>query len=268
MMLRVISLGAGVQSTTMALMAAHGEITPMPDVAIFADTGWEPRSVYEHLAWLKSPNVLPYPIRTVQLRSIRDDILSVRDGAPGNVPAIPWFTISKTGKRGRRLRQCTERYKIQGIIRETRAALGVSRRARIKPDSVEMWMGISTDEAVRAVQSSRRYIVNRHPLLDAGMSRAQCLEWLERNGYPRAPKSACIGCPFHNNEMWRDMRDNDPASWAEAVQIDRALRSGGNGLHRNTPYMHDQRVPLDEADLGVPDGVNHFNNECKGMCGV
>lgn len=32
--LRVISLGAGVQSTTMALMAAHGEITPMPDSAI------------------------------------------------------------------------------------------------------------------------------------------------------------------------------------------------------------------------------------------
>jgi hypothetical protein len=41
--LRVISLGAGVRSTTMALMAAHGEITPMPDAAIFADTQWEPK---------------------------------------------------------------------------------------------------------------------------------------------------------------------------------------------------------------------------------
>ena len=37
--LRVLSLGAGVQSTTLALMAAHGEIGPMPDCAIFADTG-------------------------------------------------------------------------------------------------------------------------------------------------------------------------------------------------------------------------------------
>ncbi len=52
--LRVISLGAGVQSTTMALMAAHGEITPMPDCAIFADTQAEPRSVYEHLEWLRA----------------------------------------------------------------------------------------------------------------------------------------------------------------------------------------------------------------------
>jgi hypothetical protein len=48
-MMRVVSLGAGVQSTTMALMAAHGELTPMPDAAIFADTGWEPKAVYEHL---------------------------------------------------------------------------------------------------------------------------------------------------------------------------------------------------------------------------
>jgi hypothetical protein len=45
MTLRVLSLGAGVQSTTLALMAAHGEIGPMPDCAIFADTGWPIGSV-------------------------------------------------------------------------------------------------------------------------------------------------------------------------------------------------------------------------------
>jgi len=60
--LRVLSLGAGVQSTTLALMAAHGEVGPMPDCAIFADTGWEPQAVYDHLAWLRSPNVLPFPV--------------------------------------------------------------------------------------------------------------------------------------------------------------------------------------------------------------
>ena len=49
--LRCLSLGAGVQSTTMALMAAHGALTPMPDCAIFADTGWEPEAVYDHLDW-------------------------------------------------------------------------------------------------------------------------------------------------------------------------------------------------------------------------
>lgn len=51
--LRVVSFGAGVQSTVMLLMAAKGEITPCPDVAIFADTQFEPPEIYEHLDWCR-----------------------------------------------------------------------------------------------------------------------------------------------------------------------------------------------------------------------
>jgi len=42
----VLSLGAGVQSATLVLMAAHGIVGAQPDCAIFADTGWQPASVY------------------------------------------------------------------------------------------------------------------------------------------------------------------------------------------------------------------------------
>ena len=42
--LTVISLGVGVQSSTMLLMAAKGEL-PNVDCAIFADTGYEPKSL-------------------------------------------------------------------------------------------------------------------------------------------------------------------------------------------------------------------------------
>ena len=58
-----ISLGAGVQSSAMALMAAHGEITPMPEAAIFADTQHEPEEVYAWLDWLKEQ--LPFPVHEV-----------------------------------------------------------------------------------------------------------------------------------------------------------------------------------------------------------
>ena len=57
--LRILSLGAGVQSTTLALMIELGEV-PMVDCAIFADTMGEPKKVYEHLDWLKSK--LSYPL--------------------------------------------------------------------------------------------------------------------------------------------------------------------------------------------------------------
>jgi len=55
----VLSLGAGVQSSTVALLAKHGEL-PMPLAAVFADTGIEPAATYRHLDWLAT--VLPFPI--------------------------------------------------------------------------------------------------------------------------------------------------------------------------------------------------------------
>src|SRR5688572_32281679 len=47
----ILSLGAGVQSTALALLAARGEL-PLPEAAIFADTGWESAVTYAHLDWL------------------------------------------------------------------------------------------------------------------------------------------------------------------------------------------------------------------------
>ena len=266
-MLRILSLGAGVQSTTVALMSAHGEIDPAPDCAIFADTGWEPRAVYAHLDWLRSPSRLPFPIHVVQNGNIREDILATRNGCSGNRPSIPWFTIGPDGRRGRRLRQCTERYKVQPILRRVREILGVGRRGRIAAGSVEMWMGISVDEAVRAKQSHRQFVVNRYPLLDRSMSLNDCVSWLNLHGYPRPPKSACIGCPFHNNQMWRDMRVNDPAGWSDAVEIDAALRNGKNGKMVGVPFMHSSRLPLNQIDI-TPIEPDHFANECDGLCGV
>ncbi len=52
--LTVLSLGGGVQSSVMALMAGEGAFDRTPDCAgVFADTRWEPPSVYEHLEWLR-----------------------------------------------------------------------------------------------------------------------------------------------------------------------------------------------------------------------
>ncbi len=58
-LIRILSLGAGVQSSTMALMADQGAFGKKPDAAIFADTGWEPEPVLEHFRMgLKDLNCL------------------------------------------------------------------------------------------------------------------------------------------------------------------------------------------------------------------
>ena len=253
-MLRVISLGAGVQSTTMALMAAHGELTPTPDAAIFADTGWEPKVVYEHLGRLEK--ALPFPVHRVSAGNLRDQAMgrfAVRTAKYYN--DVPWFMAN--GKMGRR--QCTTHFKIEPLARKQRELLG-------SRGKVEVWIGISLDEAVRMRPAHRKWQTNRWPLIERQMTRRDCVKWLGERGWS-APKSACIGCPYHSDGQWRDLRDNSPDEWADAVEVDLAIRT----QRREPQFMHRQRVPLDEVDLSTAEEWGQgdlFNNECEGLCGV
>lgn len=269
-LLRVLSLGAGVQSTTLALMAAHGEIEA-PDLAIFADTQWEPRAVYEHLAWLRSPNLLPFDVWIVTHGNIRQGLIERRNTSGGRFPSIPWHTINPNGSHGLGRRQCSSEYKLTPIMHAIRLRLGKPGRAYIAPRTVEVILGISKDEAGRMKTSRQQYIVNRYPLIEMNMTRWDCLRWLERRGYPKPPKSACIGCPYHSNAYWRELRDNSPDEFTDAVAADAALRQGNNRGMRAIEFMHQQRVPLGEADLDAdldPRQGDLFGNECEGMCGV
>ncbi len=245
--MKILSLGAGVQSTTLALMAAR-DVIERPDCAIFADTGWEPRVVYEHLA--KLIEVLPYPVHIVSNGNLRDALLA------GGFTAAPFYTPTGMGAR-----QCTYQYKLRPLQKKVRALLGEP----IRKKQADLMIGISLDEAQRMKPSRVRYINNIWPLIDLGMTRHDCVAWLERAGWS-SPKSSCLGCPFKNNRQWRELLEGDPSEWSDTVQVDYALRS--NGVQQ---YMHRSLKPLDEVDLttwaerGQPD---LFQMECEGMCGV
>lgn len=265
--LRILSLGAGVQSTTLALMAAKGEL-PAPDCAIFADTGWEPRAVYEHLDRLTA--ALPFPVHIVSAGNIRDNIIAKGSSRAGRFAVVPWFIKGSDGRPAMGTRQCTAHYKIEPLRRKVRELLGAGPRERVK-GFAEVLIGISTDEASRMKPARVRYTINRWPLIDAGMSRWDCLRWLERAGW-NAPKSSCIGCPFHSDAMWRDIRDNDPQAWADALAMDEQIRDGGSqrGI-RGQQFMHRSCKPLADVDLRTDEDrgqANLFNMECEGMCGV
>jgi hypothetical protein len=266
-MIEVISLGAGVQSTVMALMAARGELTPMPDCAIFADTQFEPAEIYAHLDWLEAQ--LPFPVHRVTAGNLKQDVLDGVNTTGQSFAAIP-FHIEGGGFARR---QCTKEYKIEPIRKKLRELLGLKFRQRApKEISIRQWIGISTDEAGRMKPSRDRWVQNIWPLIDAEMSRNDCLKWFERH-YPLRPlaKSACIACPFHNDVLWRDMKINDPESFAEAVQFDKDIRKNKSGQLRNQAFVHRSCKPLDEVDfrnLEDMGQLNFFIEECEGMCGV
>jgi hypothetical protein len=278
-LIRIISLGAGVQSTTMALMAAHGEIGPMPDCAVFADTGNEPAAVYEHVRWMRSSNVLPFPVHVITAGNLGEAIMaSARGESKKGSHARPPFYVRSVSARGLETegmvrRQCTGDFKIDPIEKKIRALMGLKRRqAWPKIPTVEQWIGISTDEAMRMKPSRRESITMRWPLIEKRMARSDCLLWLQRNSYPIPAKSACTFCPFRSDDQWRWLRDNDAAGWDEALRVDAAIRRGINGIGlRGELFLHRSMMPLAEVDLstdaerGQPD---LFNNDCEGMCGV
>jgi hypothetical protein len=292
-MIRILSLGAGVQSSALLLMSIRGEL-PRIDHAIFADTGWEPASVYEHLEWLKVEAVtVGIPIHTVTAGNLRADVLDrqARKDKGKRRASMPLFTLNPDGSDGMIRRQCTSVYKIEPIerfiIREI-LGIGKGKRRPVRP-VVEHWLGITWDENQRMRISPEKWKVHAYPFccepapLSARFirsdgtprrwTRAMCEWWLAEN-YPGRviPRSACLGCPFHSDPEWQRIKEQ-PAEWADVVGFERRLWAvdGILDIH-GKPFLHSKRIPLDQIDFRSTDQKNNqlplMLGECEGMCGV
>ncbi|MEM8488288.1 MAG: hypothetical protein AAF564_22255 [Bacteroidota bacterium] len=273
--LEIISLGAGVQSTTMALMAAHGELTPMPDCAIFADTGAEPDYVYQTVADLEE--LLPFPVyRVMKGEGLKSAILASTeakgDGSyKGRFAGAPFYTTSQTDLgMGMLRRQCTREFKIEPITKKVRELAGLKPRQRAKPGQIvaRQWIGISWDERQRMKEPRERWLQHRWPLIEKHMTRGHCLEWMQAHNLPLPQKSACTFCPYRTNAEWREMKADHPEAWQDAVAVDAAIRNGVRGTKEQL-YVHQSMAPLDQTDLtDASAGQISFLDECEGMCGV
>lgn len=252
--IHILSLGAGVQSSTMALMAAKGEIGPMPRFGVFADTQDEPQAVYDYLAYLTP--LLPFPVHIVTRSRLSDNLFQ------WGFSQIPCFTLNGQNNPAKGKRQCTKHWKVVPVNRETRRRLGFFRK-RLKPHTVTMWQGISTDEASRMRDNREEWILNRYPLVELGMSRRDCLHWMKANGYAEPPKSACTYCPLKRNDQWQAFKNSGGAEWGQIVAIDRRLNERGE-------FLHSSCRPIDQIDfVKTPERVQlPLLAECEGMCGV
>lgn len=250
--LRLLSLGAGVQSSTVLLLACDGVIPPF-DHAVFADTGWEPAIVYRQLERLRDHAVRHgIAVSTVSAGNIRADALDPQH----RFASMPLHVRNPDGSKGLARRQCTAEYKVRPLKAKARELLGYPHPRPVPADLyAEQAIGISVDEVHRAKDADVRYLRNTFPLLDLRWTRADCLTYLKDRGWGSVAKSACLGCPFHSDAAWRRLRDHDPDGWADAVTFDRAIRHGypratrhGQPL-RGRYYLHRSCRPLDQVDL-------------------
>lgn len=281
--LRILSLGAGVQSTTVLLMSARG-VLPKLDAAVFADTRWEPAAVYRHLDWLEAEaGRHGIPVHRVSAGNLREDALEFRQNRVSSdgkrYASMPVFIKNPDGSQGITRRQCTSEYKIQPVERFIRRELlGLKPKQRAPKNAVEHWFGISAEEfSWRGRTSKNHWQTFRYPLVFDlnshrpenrelflnGYDRQDCLNWMEANGYPKPPRSACIGCPFHSDAEWKSLT---PDEFADAAQFDDDMRKLERPTNRGVPFLHRSLVPLRLVKFA--DKRGRWAEECGGVCGV
>jgi len=228
--MRVISLGWGVQSFTLAAMAALGDIEPV-DAAIHADTTHERSATYAFAErwtpWLEA--------RGVRVVTVTPDAAEPVDRFGGVM--VPAFS-DNGGKFGR---QCTDQWKRATIRRWLQSNRSGQR--------VTLLLGISRDEWHRAKDSDVKYIINAWPLLDLNMSRADCIGYLERHSLEVPSKSACVFCPLQSRLDWTHIKAA-PEDWRKAVTVDELIREQ---RQPGDLFLHRACIPLVDVDLSTPE---------------
>jgi len=277
---KIISLGLGQQSTVLYLMSSLN-IIERADYAIFADTGSENKTTYVFFEWLKNwaKQHKGIPIIQVGRNNLYNDLMATTSGVRKRFASIPAFTRNEEGKIGILRRQCTNEYKVQEIFRGIRTLYQLKPRQRMP--KTEVWMGITVEEKERAKFSPFNWLTYVYPFLNLRTSkndfqrteytslfrRSECTQWLETNGYPIPPKSACTFCPFQSDKRWLELKTLSPDEWQQVIMLDEAIRNSTQKGVKQPVYLHRSATPLAKVDLQT-NQLDLFNAECNGVCGI
>ena len=258
--MKIISLGLGIQSTAMYIMSTLGDID-RADYAIFADPGAELPDTYmlwEDLnKWSKDNNGIPLIKKT---KSLYKDIIEGLNSYGARWASIPAFSE----KGGIIRRQCTGEYKVDVVMKEIRKLQNLRKYQKMSP--TEVWLGISLDEIQRMKLSRVHRVTYKYPLIDRKITRSECKDYLEKNGFLNVKKSSCVFCPYHNNNQWRDIKSNYPEEWKKVLKVDSKIRDLTKKGISDRLYLHASRKPIEDAYL-QEDQEELFMCE-EGYCGI
>ena len=228
----VLSYGGGRQTVAMCLLVARG-ILPRPDHIVFADTGREVGTTTAYLRDYVAPRLAPLGL---EVETAGHELATVDLYAKNGDLLLPVFT--QTGK----LRTwCANEWKASVVQRHLRAQ-GVK--------GATIWIGFSLDERRRVKSFGSAPWPTTYPLIDLMLTRADCEALIASEGWPVPSKSRCYMCPHQSNAEWRELRDNAPSEFAQAVAIDRDVRDADE---RGGVFLHQSRVALADADLNATD---------------
>lgn len=219
---QVWSCGGGTQSACIAAMICGYDLET-PDYAVIADTGRERSSTWEYYERVLKPNLAAVGVDLIRVSKSR--YATVDLFADSGQILLPVFTES-----GKMSAYCSDKWKrcvIQRWLREQ----GV--------EQCDNWLGFSTDEMKRVRTPRERWFQYRYPLIEFSLSRKDCLDYVQKAGWPPPPRSSCWMCPNMGSDEWNDIRENYPDDFDKAVRLESVVREGDPGM-----YFHPSRTPL------------------------
>ena len=251
---QALSFSGGWQSSVLAWMAIRGEIVlPRYFLIGTADTGDERQRTYDYIETVSSEAkktgiahiIAPGP-------KITEDWNEEFDGK--RVDTAPYWTKDENGKIGQLSQQCTRHYKIRPVRRAVTQWLinGIKprmRRSEAQRVPVVFWIGFASDEQHRAskILSDTPRFTHRFPLIELGMTKQDCVDYIRDNQLPEPIASVCAGCFSNGLKTLRWMYENDKAAWERTVARDRYVRNGlaKYGV-RDQVYVFSGCVPIEE----------------------
>lgn len=233
--LEILSFGAGMPSTALALMSAENAIrgypvwplVPVYSAVIFCDLHAEPSWVYEQAAFVAAVcQRAGIPYYTLDADLYGD---FTRSFGRARVASIPFWTLGEDGKKGKMPRQCTYDYKIKVIEKFVRYEL-LGYRPRERTHAADkhfhrMHMGIMWEEQQRAKESKQTLFTNRFPLIEMKWTRPDCYQYNRDVWGLDTRASCCLFCPFHTNYFYQHIKQYEPSCYACALRVDHMIET-------------------------------------------
>lgn len=234
----VWSCGGGVDSTAVAVLIWQRELPP-PDYALMIDVGYEPQTTWNYARDVLTPKLAEVGVKLTILRT-RDysDNELIKDGHV----VIPAYRLQPDGTTSKLHTHCSSPWKARVAKRWLRAQ-GVKQ--------CEQWLGIAADEQRRAVPDQHAWVRTRWPLIERGLTRADCIYLIGQAGWPMPERTSCYMCPHRSEGDWRRLVARSPQDFKRACEIEEAIQQ----THPDV-YLHRSGKPLRIAVNACPPAMD------------
>lgn len=207
------------------------------------------------------PRCLPLSILTVTSTMKSTPVL--RDFGERRTISIPWWTLRDDGHKSRMPRNCTIDYKVERISKFIRwDVLGYKKGQRLRPEDEkahEMHMGFSAEEQNRCKENPNRMFINKFPLVDMGLTRADNYAYIRDAWGLETKASSCCFCPFHKNYFYRYLKVNLPQTYEKLLEVDDLLRDKNPKPPMESDlFISRSRKRLEDLTCEDCDDAEHF----------